>query len=244
MRHALWFILGAVATMLAAQVRADAQEYADWTRCVNDENTFTAEDVISGCNGVIASGKEGRAIIAIAHHYRGLAHERNGNLDLAIADFNKAIELDPEPAQPYFSRGSALQDKGENDKALGDYSKAVDLDPFYATAFNGRCWLRALLNVDLPLAIKDCERAVALDPNDANFLDSRAFAFFRSGRLDEAISDYDAALAMDPKQAGSLYGRGLTKRARGDKVGGDADIAAAIALKADVAKEFDKFGVQ
>ena len=61
--------------------------------------------------------------------------------------------------------------------------------------------------------------------------------------LDDAVADYDEALKLNPKQAGSLYGRGLAKLKKGDAGGGEADIAAAKAIQADIAEEFARYGV-
>ena len=74
-------------------------------------------------------------------------------------------------------------------------------------------------------------------------MDSRGFAYLRLNRLDDAVADYDEALRRNPKQAGSLYGRGLAKLKKGDAVGGEADIAAAKAIRADIAEEFARYGV-
>ena len=49
---------------------------------------------------------------------------------------------------------------------------------------------------------------------------------------------------MIPNFADSLYGRGLAKRKKGDATGGQADVAAAKALRPDVAEEFAKYGVK
>jgi len=62
-------------------------------------------------------------------------------------------------------------------------------------------------------------------------------------QLDDAVADYDEALRRNPKQAGSLYGRGLAKLKKGDAVGGEADIATARAIQADIAEEFARYGV-
>ncbi|MCX6234782.1 MAG: tetratricopeptide repeat protein [Bacteroidetes bacterium] len=40
-----------------------------------------------------------------AYLYRGGANMNLGDLDLAINDFNKAIEIQPDSAVPYYSRG-------------------------------------------------------------------------------------------------------------------------------------------
>ena len=41
-----------------------------------------------------------------------------------------------------------------------------------------------------------------------------------------------------------LYGRGLAKARKGDRNGGTADIAAAKAIKSDIADEFARYGLK
>ncbi|HYB05924.1 MAG TPA: tetratricopeptide repeat protein [Methyloceanibacter sp.] len=67
--------------------------------------------------------------------------------------------------------------------------------------------------------------------------ESRGFAYFSQGQIDNAIVDYDAALQLDAKRATALFGRGT-----GDASGAE-DIAAK-AIKPDIAAAFDQFGVQ
>ena len=141
-------------------------------------------------------------------------------------------------------RGTLHKKKGDFERALADYTKAIEIDPNYDEPHNQRCWLRATANRDLPLALGDCDRAIAIDPEDADYVNSRGLVYLRLDRLDDAIADYDTALRLKPKLAGSLYGRGLAKQRKGDQAGGEADIAAAKAIKADIAEEFAKWGVQ
>src|SRR5262245_17139890 len=55
-------------------------------------------------------------------------HER-GDLDGAIADYTKAIEIDPRFGDPYQNRGVARRAKGDLDGAIADYSKAIEINP-------------------------------------------------------------------------------------------------------------------
>jgi tetratricopeptide (TPR) repeat protein len=110
-------------------------------------------------------------------------------------------------------------------------------------AYNNRCWARAIAGRELPLAVTDCTEALRITPNDANFMDSRGFAYLRLSRLDDALADYDEALRRKPNLASSLYGRGLAKLKKGDAVGGEADITAAKAIQAGIAEEFARYGV-
>src|SRR5262249_28756696 len=73
-------------------------------------------------------------------------------------------------------------------------------------------------------------------------LGTRGYVNFKLGQFDSAIADYDAALRIDPRRAASLYGRGLAKQKKGDVGGGNADIAAATAIRGDVADQFARYG--
>ncbi|MEO0053832.1 MAG: tetratricopeptide repeat protein, partial [candidate division WOR-3 bacterium] len=50
-------------------------------------------------------------------------------LDKAIQDFSKAIELKPDLAEPYINRGLAYAKKGELDKAIQDWFMVMRLKP-------------------------------------------------------------------------------------------------------------------
>ena len=76
-------------------------------------------------------------------------------------------------------------------------------------AYNGRCWARVQLDVDLEKALDDCDQAVDADSKNAHYLDSRAWVYLRLGKLAKARADFDRSLAIQPQGAWSLYGRGL-----------------------------------
>lgn len=113
-----------------------------------------------------------------------------------------------------------------------------------ASAYNGRCWSRALLNRELARALSDCNTALRLRPGHFAFLDSRALVYLRLGNLDAAIADYDAALKVRPREAWSLYGRAIAQKRAGKTDAADADRKAALAINPDVAKRAAKLGLE
>ena len=66
---------------------------------------------------------------AFAPYYnsRGLAKEAKGDHDGAIADYVRAIELNPKYAGAYNNRGLAREAKGDHDGAIADYNRALEL---------------------------------------------------------------------------------------------------------------------
>ena len=169
--------------------------------------------------------------------------DRDTQIRSCTALIQSSQERARDHAFAYNNRGDAWLAKGDNDRAISDYSEAIRLDPKKAAYLNNRCWARAIAGRELPLALADCTEALGIARNNANIMDSRGFAYLRLGRLDDGLVDYDEALKLNPKQAGSLYGRGLAKLKKGDAVGGEADIGAAKAIQADIAEEFERYGV-
>jgi len=54
-----------------------------------------------------------------------------GRYEEALADFNRAIELDPGDPEHIAGRGQTYQAMGRYDEAQADFSRAVELDPGY-----------------------------------------------------------------------------------------------------------------
>ena len=60
---------------------------------------------------------------------RGIDYRKEGKLDLAIKDFDKAIELNPEFAEAYNNLGNVYDDKGDFDKAIVNFNTAIKFKP-------------------------------------------------------------------------------------------------------------------
>jgi predicted aspartyl protease/Tfp pilus assembly protein PilF len=101
-------------------------------------------------------------------------------------------------------------------------------------ALNSRCWVRAMLGIELDQALKDCNDAIDADAKNAAYLDSRGWVQLRVGRNQRALADFDRALELRPGFAFALYGRGLAKSRLGDSAQGEADLAAARKAQADI----------
>ena len=63
-------------------------------------------------------------------YLRGDAYlEKKGDYDQAIADFSRAIALNPDNAEYWHDRGAAHFRKGDYDRAIADYARACQLAP-------------------------------------------------------------------------------------------------------------------
>ena len=117
----------------------------------------------------------------------GFDHFYNLEYDQAIADFNKALSIDPKNAEGYFNRGLVYDNQGKYDKALPDYNKFIELNPNHMSGYINR----GILYVKKSLydkAIDDFDKAIQIAPDDPNYYISRAAlknSFGQDGSADQ-----------------------------------------------------------
>jgi tetratricopeptide (TPR) repeat protein len=172
---------------------------------------------------------------------------RMGGKDEALALLQERIDAEGEDqAAMLASKASLLAYAKDADGALAASDAAIEKRPGSAQLLNGRCWIKATLDVQLDTALKDCTRAIELGDRAAaaTALDSRAMVYFRMNRLDEALADLNAALEQRPGAAASLYLRGAIARRKGDAKAGDADLAAARLLSPQIDEDYAHYGIK
>jgi tetratricopeptide (TPR) repeat protein len=137
-----------------------------------------------------------------ADAFAARAYDRlcEGKYDRAVADYNRAIALDPTRATFWNARGFTWHMKGIGtpdrpaceDRALADYAEAIRIDPDYASALNNRAWLRATSEVegcrDGKAAVAEATRACELTGwKNAGYLDTLSVACAEIGDFEQAV---------------------------------------------------------
>jgi tetratricopeptide (TPR) repeat protein len=142
--------------------------------------------------------------------------------------------------------------KGQTDLAIKhfDFAERVITDALLkypdnaATLLNTRCWIGAVSGEQLESALADCKRALNIQPDMSEVLDSLGFVLYRLDQYADALKVYDGALAKRPDNSGSLYMRGMTKQKLGDNAGAATDIKAATQGTFPVALAYSNYGVK
>jgi eukaryotic-like serine/threonine-protein kinase len=120
------------------------------------------DEVLASADTYIARGKPSAKVFEI----RGLAREARREYALAVADFNRALELTPDGEPPQRSRllnlrGWAYQFADSPRMALPDFEDSLRLVPHQSDALGGRALARVRLGQWQP-AVADAEAAVRL----------------------------------------------------------------------------------
>lgn len=135
---------------------------------------------------------------------------------------------------------------GQAPQALRQFELWVNThanDARLASVLNSRCWMRTTLNIELPLALQDCKRAVDLDSEAASHRDSLGWTYLRLGELAMAKKAFDGAIKLEALPI-SLYGRGLAQLRMNDAAGGERDLAAARRLKSSIDDDVRSQGLE
>ena len=145
--------------------------------------------------------------IAEAYNNRGTVYDKLNEHERAIANFNKAIELNSNFAEAYNNRGLAYIVLGQYGMAIADCNKAIELNPNFAVTYNNR----GLAYIGLgqhERAIADCNKAIELNPNFVWAYNNRGSAYLGLKQYELAIADYNKAIELSPKYAEAYNNRG------------------------------------
>jgi tetratricopeptide (TPR) repeat protein len=67
--------------------------------------------------------------LAPAFSRRAKRNRAQGDIDAAIADFDRAIKIEPKKIDILLGRGLAYLEKRDTERAVRDFSQAISLDP-------------------------------------------------------------------------------------------------------------------
>ena len=206
------------------------------------------DQVIRACTEIITQG-ETAPKLALAYNnrcaaYREASYDEEDLEEKALADCDKAIELDPKLPTAYSNRCWVYIGKNELDRALADCDKAIELDPKFASAYAYRCGVvYADKNEDYSRALDDCNKAIELDPRLASAYASRGRIYGEKKDYDRALADDDKAIELDPKsvRAAVTYGnRGWVYAQKGYLDKAIANYDTAIELRPNFAAHYNQ----
>ena len=159
----------------------------------------------------------------------GVTYYNLEKYDLALAEYEHAIELDATYPNTYSNRGCVYHMLGQHAKALADYAQAIRLgrEAINSTVRSNRGLLYVAMGQP-QRALNDLRRALEREPSYANAHHHQGLAYTYLGEFDKALASFSAALRANPKHVLAYHNRAYVLAQRGDIETAIADYTAAL----------------
>lgn len=142
--------------------------------------------------------------VPVAYYNRGDAYARQGDLHLAIKDFDRAVEIAPKYVSAYINRGVAYKSLDRQVGVITEYDVATGLGPLDIDAYIAG-GLTSERSRNLTQAIRDFTKAIELDPDHPRAYLSRGLAYIHSGGYDNAGPDLEKAVLAAPSNGFAYF---------------------------------------
>src|SRR5271156_1060513 len=125
--------------------------------------------------------------LALGYQYLGYAEFQTGKRQEALADFSRAIELDPNNAITRFMRARLYaMNGGDQHKITTDLRAAIAADPNFAPAYGMLAVYLAANRENLPEALTLAKKATNLEPGNSTYQFDMAQVLLAMNRIADA----------------------------------------------------------
>ena len=148
-----------------------------------------------------------------AHIVLGLTYLQKDQFEDAARALEEGIVQNPKNADLHFNLGTVYDKLNRFDDVVRAMEAAIKLDPHHADALNYLGYSYAERGVKIDQAVSLTKQAVALKPSNGYYIDSFAWALFKSGLFTEALTEMKRAVtfaADDPvlfEHLGDIYAK-------------------------------------
>ena len=150
----------------------------------------------------------------------GYLNANADEFDLAIKNFRKAIDLNPNNMDARSALSLALDRSGYTEEAIEELKRALAIDPDNYLTLNNYAYYLSVDGIELDKAERMSGRVVERFPDNATYLDTHAWVLFKKGEYTLAKFYMDSAIKNSQDESDTLlehYGDILYKVGKVDK---------------------------
>ncbi|HEY4260584.1 MAG TPA: tetratricopeptide repeat protein [Schlesneria sp.] len=150
---------------------------------------------------------------------RGACLRNIGNFDGAIADYDRATDLNPNCLPGHFGRAVTKGMQGDSKGAIADATIVLNSQDIPPELLKSTLKVRATAAAEIRAfddAIADLSRLIESDSSDIDAHRMRISCWLEKGEIDNALSGCDLALRTSPQHPVLLNCRGLTLHRKSD----------------------------
>jgi tetratricopeptide (TPR) repeat protein len=146
----------------------------------------------------------------IFYYYRGVAFEKTGNMNSAMEDYQKSVELKPDFILPTANIGKIYAKKKDFEKAIEFYKKAVELGDQDATNYYN--YGISLMNLGKKEQAKEVlEKLITLDENYSDAYYQLGIIYLGLGDSANAKEFLQKFLDLDPENKNAPIAKEILK---------------------------------
>jgi len=167
---------------------------------------------------------------------------KKGQYDAAIAEWGKAVAMQPDDAGAHYGLGQAMFLGGKVEDAIAQYRESIRVDPYNAEAHNG---LGTALGQagDASQSIEQFHLAIDQRPEYAEAHNNLGSALFAERQLPGAVAEFKSALDANPDFAEAYNNLGYAYAAQGKADEAVTEYRKAIAIDPRHAPAYNNLGL-
>ena len=194
------------------------EEAAQWLQQAVEQDPAFLPAYVQESFGATASYRQRalqvlRALAKRPTTFSAEAHLHLGNMyaflernKAAVAEYDKVLAIvaaDPLQegilnAQFYFWYGVVLDETGQTERAIPMFERCLEKDSSFANAHNYLAYTWAVRNERLDEALRHIQIALAMEPENAAFLDTLGWVYFKQGQYADALKLLEKANELRP----------------------------------------------
>ncbi|MBI1926555.1 tetratricopeptide repeat protein, partial [Candidatus Poribacteria bacterium] len=221
--------------------------YRLWRGGLDALNRGDIETVIERWKGAVAASPR----YAQAHESLGWAYFNMGQFNLAIQEYQTALDIHPSPqarksiemardlkagvytlqAYRLWEMGRQLSSAGKVEEAVEMLKRSLKESPNFAEACNTLAWLYAdQLTAHLDEAESLVRKAIQLKPDGAHLYDTLGWVLYKQGRYAESVEAIEQAITFDGENGEYWYHASLAHLQNQQKAQALKSLKRAVAL--------------